>query len=177
MRLRRLATVAGAAALIALFGGAATGATAPLSNAQKQKIIEDYLAATARLDIERAGAFLSEDFTVWFVPSARAQGLPITLKGRAAFIDFVRNLQGQPGKWKIRTITPLQFFFSDDGAAVRVRNVGDFPGGGVYDNEYVFLYRFSGDKISEMREFTDTAYIGMLRSQAEQAKANPPPAP
>jgi hypothetical protein len=34
----------------------------------------------------------------------------------------------------------------------------------------VFIFKFSGDKISEMREFTDAAYIASLVEQATPAQ-------
>jgi ketosteroid isomerase-like protein len=137
-----------------------------VTNEQKRKVIADYLDATIKMDIEWIGSFLTEDFTIWFVPSARQHGLPIPLVGRQRFMDFVRELQGRPGMWQPRSFTPQQFLFDADSVAVRVRLVGEFPSGLAYDNEYVFIYRFAGDKIAEMREFTDAAYIASLVQQA-----------
>jgi ketosteroid isomerase-like protein len=44
----------------------------------------------------------------------------------------------------------------------------EFPNGAACDNEYVFIFKFEGGKISEMREFTDVAYIDILRRRAER---------
>jgi ketosteroid isomerase-like protein len=138
-----------------------------VTNDEKKRVITDYLEASARRDFERMAAFLTEDFTLWMVLSARERGMPSPLAGREAFFDFARKLRERPDMWKVRSYTPLQFLFDEeDSVAVRLRTLGDFPSGAVYDNEYVFIYRFRGERICEMREFTDVAYIDMLRRKA-----------
>jgi ketosteroid isomerase-like protein len=61
--------------------------------------------------------------------------------------------------WKPRSFAPLDFYFDGDTVAVHLRHIGDMPDGVVYDNDYLFIYTFDGDKIAEMWEFTDTAYV------------------
>jgi ketosteroid isomerase-like protein len=116
-----------------------------MTNEEKKQVITGYLEASARRDFERMAAFLTEDFTLWMVLSARERGLPSPLAGREAYFGFARKLRERPDMWKVRSYTPLQF---------------------LYDNEYVFIYRFRGERICEMREFTDVAYIDMLRRKA-----------
>lgn len=136
-------------------------------NDQRRRIVTNYLDATVRLDFDALGSYLTEDFVLWMVPSARDHGMPIPLVGRERFIDFVRALQARPGMWAIRAFAAQQFLFDEHSVAVRVRLIGEFASGFPYDNEYVFIYRFAGEKICEMREFTDTAYIAKLTSKAQ----------
>jgi ketosteroid isomerase-like protein len=137
-----------------------------MTNEEKQKVVTDYLQASLARDPEQMGKHLTEDFTVWLAPSAREQGFAAKLESRAQFFDLIGKLRERPDMWKVRQFLPQQFLFSDDSVAVRVRSVGDFPSGFVYDNEYVFIYRLRDGKICEMREFTDVAYINSLRKQA-----------
>ena len=137
-----------------------------MTNDEKKKILTAYLQASAHRDVEEMASFLTEDFTLGMVPSAAEQGLPNPIVGRQTFLDFLRQLMARPDMWKPRESLPQQFLFDEDSVAVRVRNLGDFPSGLVYDNEYVFIYKLRGDKICEMREFTDAAYIYSLRQKA-----------
>jgi ketosteroid isomerase-like protein len=134
-----------------------------MTQEQRRRIVSDYLDASARQDYDRMGGHLTEDFTLWMVPSARAAS---PLEGRDTFLDFVKTLHKRPDMWKIRTLTPRQFLFDEDSVAVRVHSLGDFPSGVIYDNEYVFIYKFAGERICEMREFTDAGYIASLRQKA-----------
>jgi ketosteroid isomerase-like protein len=61
----------------------------------------------------------------------------------------------------------LQFLFDESSVAVRLRSIGEFSNGYPYDNEYVFIYEFVGEKICAIREFTDVAYIRILSEKAE----------
>lgn len=132
----------------------------------RKQVVTRYLNASAKRDFGAMAELLTEGFTLWMVPSVAEHGMPIPLAGRDAFFDFVGKLQAQPSKWKVETSTPLEFFFNTDSAAVRVRNVGKYASGFVYDNEYVFIFRFEGERIAEMREFTDTRYIASLTEKA-----------
>ena len=138
-----------------------------MTNDEKKRIIIAYLNASAARDLERMGALLTEDFTLWMVPSVGEMGMPNPLVGRGTFLDFVRGLAERTDMWTVREYQPAQFLFDEaDGVAVRVRSLGAFASGYVYDNEYVFIYKFAGGKICEMREFTDVAYINILRERA-----------
>jgi ketosteroid isomerase-like protein len=137
-----------------------------MTNEQKKQFITAYLDASAARDFERMASFLTEDFTLWMVLSARENGMPSPLGGRQQFLDFVANLHRRPDMWKVSRYVTSQFLFDEDSVAVRLRSLGEFPSGLVYDNEYVFIYRFVDDKICEMREFTDVAYINILREKA-----------
>lgn len=131
----------------------------------RQQVIVDYLAATIEGDLDRVGSFLTDDCRVWLPRSASKLGLPRPLEGRDAFLALVRAMLGSTEHWKPRAWTPLRFFFDDEAVAVHQRLEGDMPNGSVYDNDYVFLYSFDRDKICEIREYTDTAYIGDFLSE------------
>jgi ketosteroid isomerase-like protein len=111
------------------------------------------------MDLPRIATFLTDDCTVWFPPSAATQGIPRPLKGREAYLELVRGLQQRSDFFKVRSFELRRIFSDGDAVAVYLRYLGDMPNGAVYDNDYVFLYTFEGDKIAEIREFTDTSFI------------------
>jgi ketosteroid isomerase-like protein len=138
---------------------------------EKRKILIDLLDATFAKDYDRIGAMLTEDFAIWMAPSARKHGIPIPLEGRANFLNFNRKVQDIPGMWKPHSYEVKRIYFDGDHAALWVRFLGEFEGGAPYDNEYVFTFRFVGDKIAEKREFVDTAYIDHQRDAARKKAA------
>lgn len=139
-----------------------------MTNEQMTQLLARYWDATINMDFDQIGTHLTEDFTVWFVPSAREQGLPSPMVGRDTFLAFMRQRAQRQGGYEPRSATPLHTYFNEDAVALHLRLIGDYPNGFVYDNEYVFLYKFRDGKIAEMREFTDAAYIGLLARRAAQ---------
>jgi ketosteroid isomerase-like protein len=137
-----------------------------MTNDEKKAIITRYLDASVVRDFAGMREVLTEDFQLWMILSAAELGLPNPMRGREAFLQFVSGLSERPGGWKTREYTAHQFLYDGDSVAVRLRMLGDFPSGFVYDNEYVFIFKLAGDKICEMREFTDLAYIESLRRRA-----------
>ena len=118
-------------------------------------MITEYLAATVAGDPTGVGACFTEDCRIWLVPSVAKRGVPRPIVGREAWAAFV----GRPRRWHTRSFTPLRLYGDGDGVAAHLRLVGDLPSGAIYDNEYLFLFTFDGDRICELREFTDTAFI------------------
>ena len=139
---------------------------------EKRKILTDFTAASISHDVDAIGAAITEDFTIYVAPSARKRGFEIPLRGRDKYLGFIRNIGNVPGMWRPSGFEIKKIYFDGDDAALWVRFQGDFEGGYPYDNEYVFTYRFVGDKIAEKREFVDTAYIDEQReAAAKHAKA------
>ena len=137
-----------------------------MTNEDRRQIVEQYLNLTIKHDFAALRGLMSEDFTIWMVPSAADHGIPIPLQGRENFLDFATRLNSGGTFWTPRGLELEQMLFSEDSVAARVRLIGDFPNGDPYDNEYVFIYKFAGDKICEMREFTDTMFIDKLFRKA-----------
>lgn len=137
-----------------------------MTNEQRQRIVEQYIEATVRQDFATKRKIMSEDFALYMVPSAGDHGIENPVRGREKYLGFAENLTTSDTMWKPRDHKIEQFLFGEDSVAVRLRLIGDFPNGDIYDNEYVFIYGFDGDKISEMREFTDTMFIDKLFRQA-----------
>lgn len=139
---------------------------------EKRKVILDLLDATFAKDLDKIGSLLTDDFAIWMAPSARKHGIPVPLEGRQNYIDFSRRVQDVPGMWRPHSYEVKRIYVDDDHAALWVRFVGEFDGGAPYDNEYVFTFRFVGDKIAEKREFVDTAYIDHQRNAGKASAAS-----
>ena len=135
---------------------------------RRKQVIEEYLSSSiGEGDPDRAASYFTEDCEIWLVPSVEALGMERPMRGRQAWADFIRGFIGSPGTWRTRSATVERFYVDGDDIAAHLRLVGDMPNGAVYDNEYVFLFRFEGDRISSFREFTDTAFInGFLSANA-----------
>ena len=126
--------------------------------ARKQRIL-DYYAATIDGDLERIADCFTDDVCIWMPPSAAKRGLPVPLVGREAFLELSRQLLSGSEFWKPTRWTPHVFLVDGDRVAVHATHEGVMPGGEVYENDYMFLYTFAGDRIAELREFVDTAWI------------------
>lgn len=127
---------------------------------QRKQVIRDYFdAGLGDGDPEVAGGYFTEDCEIWLVPSVEAMGMPRPMRGRQAWVDFIRGFLGSPGTWRTRSAAAERFYVDGDGIAAHIRLVGDMPNGAVYENEYVFLFEFEGEQISVFPEFTDTAFI------------------
>ena len=79
-----------------------------------------------------------------------------TFKGKEAVMrdlcGYVRSLVERGS----RTI-PLHIFADGDHVMVEARGAMKTKAGERYDNEYCLIYRFSGGRIVEMREYCDSA--------------------
>jgi ketosteroid isomerase-like protein len=130
-----------------------------VSQAQMKQSILDYYAATIDGDVARMKSLFTEDVQIWMPPSAAKRGLPIPLVGLDQFMEFSRQLQKSGEFWRPTEWTPHAFLFDGNAAAVHVTLDGITPSGALYKNDYMFLYRFAGERIAEVREFVDTAWI------------------
>ncbi|MEY2432747.1 MAG: uncharacterized protein QOC92_2472 [Acidimicrobiaceae bacterium] len=129
------------------------------TEARKQRIL-DYYAATIDGDLDGMARLFTEDVHIWMPPSAAKRGLPVPLVGRELFLALSRQLLDDTSEfWRTTSWTPHTFLFEGDKVAVYVTLDGVMPNGALYKNDYMFLYTFAEDEISEIREFVDTAWI------------------
>ena len=128
-------------------------------NDRRRHVLAQYFDASVARDVDRLANHLTKDLHVWLVPSVVKLGVPRPIEGRDAFLAFVRARAASSSSWTARSFTPMRLYFDGNDVAAHMRLIGDMTDGAVYDNEYVFLFTFDGDRISEMREFTDTSFI------------------
>jgi hypothetical protein len=121
------------------------------------EVLDIYLDALLAGDLDRIRASFTED-AVW-----RLHGdLPLAgpWRGRDAIVDdFLVKVGGslfEPGsqrfEWLSRTADA-------HAAVVEWRVVARTAGGLDYDNRYLAVFAMDGDRISSVREYTDTEYV------------------
>jgi ketosteroid isomerase-like protein len=120
-------------------------------------IATDLLTAIAERRRQALPDLLTPDVTWWVPLSAAARGLARPLKGREGVIGL---LGGDNSHYRTGT---MRWEFHDvlqDGDRVVVHCTlrALTREGAEYENHYLMLYRFAGERIAEAWEYTDTAY-------------------
>ena len=139
-----------------------------MTNEEIASLLDAYMSATVRRDVDAIAGFLDPDFTLWMVPSASDHGIENPLSGRQRYLDFITELHRRPTMWTATGFRIEDIFYGIDAAAIRVRLMGTYASGFEYNNEYVFTFRFRNGKVLEKREFVDTAYIHSLNRKAAE---------
>jgi ketosteroid isomerase-like protein len=142
-----------------------------ISQVEMKQSILDYYAATIDGDIGRMKTLFTDDVRIWMPPSAAKRGLPRPLVGLDQFMELSRQLQKGGEFWRPTAWTPHAFLFDDDAVAVRVTMNGVMPNGVEYENDYMFVYRFAGNRIAELWEFVDTAWINDFLVSSRQGNS------
>jgi ketosteroid isomerase-like protein len=125
--------------------------------ADVRSVAVDLLNAIAERRRHALPDLLTDDVTWWVPLSAAARGMTRPLKGRSGVLELLGgdNSHYRAGsmRWEFHDV--LQ-----DGDRVVVHcTLRALTRDGVpYENHYLMLYRFVGDKIAEAWEHTDTAY-------------------
>jgi hypothetical protein len=84
--------------------------------------------------------------------------------------EYLRKASGFAGLFphgiKMEYEAPL---VGKDRVAIEARSEGAMSNGGTYGNSYVFVLRFAGDRIAEIREYlaTGCAHLALDRAAAE----------
>ena len=97
-------------------------------------------------------AALSEDI-VWRVPGSSGWS------GEYRGVADIRERLLVPLRARLGTIRSIadRIVVDGDHAAVEFHGDNQTVGGQRYDNRYVFMFRFAGDRIVEINEYMDTA--------------------
>lgn len=118
--------------------------------ARQIEIIERFLGCIGSLDLDRAGDYLDEhcEMTLPYLPSSAP------LHGRAAIIAQFKATM--PQMLERMDFTFLQWYPSLDSDVVIAEYRSYCPlkgGGGVYENDYITVFRFREDRIVLYREY------------------------
>ena len=148
---------------------------------RKIEVVTDFLDRTGNLDFDSAGQLLAEN-AVMIMPFV--DEMP-RLEGRTAIIDQMRSVIP-------RMFERMNFAYDawydvcneEDTLIAEYHSECPWTGGaGTYRNSYITVFRFEGDKISELRIFMDSAPIGTkapipelvsVMTVAEGEKVTPP---
>lgn len=124
-------------------------------NAALGGVAMDFLHAFTSGQIEKAWSFTTDDFRWIMMDKRMGGGEP------AAFSkdDYIRMVSGVgdvfPNGIKMEFEAPLS---GPDRVAVEARSEGLMKNGETYRNLYVFVLRFAGGRVREIREYLDSGY-------------------
>lgn len=115
----------------------------------------EFLNAFTSGDVPKAWSFVTDDFRWTLMDKRMGGGEP------AAFSkdDYIKMVSGYGGIFpqgiKMEFEAPLS---GKDRVAIEARSEGLVSTGETYRNLYVFMLRFSGGRIREIREYLDSGY-------------------
>jgi ketosteroid isomerase-like protein len=123
----------------------------------KQRVL-DYFEALVADDFARIAEIFSPDVRWWMPRTAETRyGMPVPTVGLERFLELQR--QGleeiyHPQRWTTHTVIG-----EGDFVAAFTTLEAETSDGARYSNDYLFLFRFSGETIAEFWEFVDTLYV------------------
>jgi uncharacterized protein len=119
-------------------------------------VLRRFFATLSTGDFDAIGEFFGDD-SVWTVNDV-ARGFPSSRGRRAIIEDFLQPVREglfEPGDPKVEVVRMLgegDWVVAETVARGRLRN------GNTYENSYVFVARISGEQVTSLREYMDTAY-------------------
>ena len=124
-------------------------------NAALGGVAMDFLHAFTSGQIEKAWSFCTDDFR-WIMMDKRMGGGEPASFSKDDYIKMVSGFGGIfPQGIRMEFEAPLA---GKDRVAVEARSEGLMKNGNAYRNLYVFMLRFSGGRIKEIREYLDSGY-------------------
>lgn len=133
-----------------------------------------FLDAHARVDEQEMVRLLIEDARFHTLKSARTwAGMPDVISGASTIAGMLatrHGAHGGPALWKVgQTNWEHHFVVEEDPYVVvfttrRSVTVQDVD----YENPYVCMFRFEGDRIADLWEYLDTAYTFSIVPQPEE---------
>jgi ketosteroid isomerase-like protein len=120
--------------------------------------IREFLNAVNGRRYDEVELFLAEDVRWWFAQSAVDHGLIPSrcAEDRRTVLDYIGRA---PTNYRRNELTLLHLLEDGPMVAAHVLGEGQTHAGKDHSNEYIFMFRFADDKIAEVWEFVDTAYI------------------
>ncbi len=115
----------------------------------------DFLNAFTSGNVEKAWSFVTDDFRWTMMDKRMGGGEPASFSKD----DYIKMVSGVadifPHGIRMEFEAPLA---GKDRVAVEARSEGLMKNGNAYRNLYVFMLRFSGGRIKEIREYLDSGY-------------------
>lgn len=120
---------------------------------QNKNVAREFIDAMAKQDVDRFCATLTRDAVIETIGS-----MAVSARKNAAHVakelGVLRRVFPDGMVLKIVTITA-----EDNRVLCELQGLNTTIDGKRYDNRYIFLFEFTGDKISEVREYQDTALV------------------
>ena len=121
-------------------------------------LVTDFLNGMVTRDRQLLTRALAED-VVWHVPPASFPQFSKQHDGREACLTLIADAGPTMFIEGTQRIAIMNLLVDGDQAAVQFRMTGRMPGDIDYDNQYAFFFRCAGDRIVEVWENIDTAYV------------------
>jgi len=111
-----------------------------------------FLACMNARDYHGLGNLVSENFTHTLLPASL--GTPV--RNKQQFLDFAKELEAIIERFNFQP--PKEIIEAKDIVVVHLTSDGKTTAGKPYNNEYMIIVRFEGEKISSIKEFIDSKY-------------------
>jgi ketosteroid isomerase-like protein len=122
---------------------------------QNGRTAMEFLNAFTSGDVAKAWSFTTDDFR-WTLMDKRMGGGEPAAFSRDDYIKMVSGYGGIfPQGIKMEFEAPLT---GGDRVAIEARSEGLVSTGDTYRNRYVFMLRFAGSRIQEIKEYLDSGY-------------------
>jgi len=116
-----------------------------------------FLAALERRDRAALEALLAPDAR-WVIPRSAPAPYAGIHQGNARIVELMLGAAEHAFVAGTHRIEERLLVAEGDAVCAEVRMTARSPRGLDYENSYVFVFEFAGDRIRELREHVDTAY-------------------
>ncbi|KAK7024886.1 hypothetical protein R3P38DRAFT_3532851 [Favolaschia claudopus] len=124
-----------------------------LQNAQK--FLD--LLGNPPVDFDAWADLLSPDFVLEYHPATMPMPDGKATRNKAETVPFFKEAWNERFEY-IKFASPIDTIQGKDAVVFHVKSYGMHKSGKKYDNEYMFTFKFSGEKIVRMKEFADSKY-------------------
>lgn len=121
-----------------------------------EEVVREYFERLGRGDARGAFGLLSDPFSYRVMGSTPISGESRGMKElvEKTLRPFTSRLEGGAIE-----LIPDEFIVAGENVVVLAHSKGTCTSGLPYNNEYAFLFRVRGGRISEIREYLDTALV------------------
>ncbi|KAJ6536810.1 hypothetical protein B0H19DRAFT_1079227 [Mycena capillaripes] len=109
------------------------------------------------LDFEAIADLLSPDFVHEYFPASLTMPAGKAKRGKEEMLELFKHAWLSVFDY-ITLLPPMDVIQGSDAVVFHVRSDGMSKSGKKYNNEYMFIFHFDGEKIVYMKEFTDSKY-------------------
>jgi ketosteroid isomerase-like protein len=128
-----------------------------MSLERRKRAARDFLAALERRDRAALTSLLAPDAR-WVIPRSAPEPYSGVHQGRERILDLMLGASEHAFVSGTHRIEERLLIAEGDAVCVELRMTARTPRGPDYENFYVFLFEFEGERIRELREHVDTRH-------------------
>lgn len=121
----------------------------------EKTVVRDFLATFSSGDIDAIMKRLTDDATWWV--SGRIAGMS-GVRSKASLEALLRQVAPLYVEGALR-ITPVSMISEGNRVAVEAESHAELVDGRIYANQYHFLFEVAGNRIRQVREYSDTQHM------------------